>query len=58
MVGRGHIQRQQLKVNSARTRGAVATAEKDDRANIGDPRSWHEHQEVRVRLALDSVSRL
>ena len=57
MVGHGHIQRQQFKVNWAWTRGAVATAEKDERANIRDLRSWHEHQEVQVRLAKESVSR-
>ena len=54
MVGCGHIRRWQLKVEWACTRGAVATAEKDNRANIGDLRSWHAHQEVRARLAEES----
>ena len=35
----------------------MATAEKDNRANIGDLRSRNEHQEVQVRLAKESVSR-
>ena len=36
----------------------MAMAEKDDKANIGDLRSWHAHQEVLVRLAEESASRL
>ena len=35
----------------------MATAEKDERANIGDLR-WPEHQAVRVRLAEEPMPRL
>ena len=36
----------------------METAEKDDRANIGDVRSFHERKEVPVQLVEEFVSRL
>ena len=36
----------------------MAAAQMDDRPNIGDVRTCHEHQEARVRLAEESESRL
>ena len=36
----------------------MATAEKDDKPNIGDLRSWHAHQQVTVQVAQESASRL
>ena len=53
MVGKGHVQRQQLKVSWAESRGA----QRDNRANIVDLRSWHEHREIRGRMTEESASR-
>ena len=56
-MGRGHAERQQLKVQWAATRGALPAEERDSQATIQDIRAWHEWQEVHAQLIKESLSR-